>query len=55
MKLDRLLSEYAERFRENFPVFTMLGTSEDELIAILQKCMIDNEPYRFEDDGKIDY
>lgn len=47
-----LLQKYAERFGENFPLFTLMGAEEAEIEAILQKCLEDGEPYRPADPGE---
>lgn len=44
--------EYVKRFNENFPIFTMMGTAEDEIIDIIKKCLRENNPYEVEyEDG----
>lgn len=39
--LDKKLTEYAEKFNENFPIFLMMGKSDEEIIRIVQKCLND--------------
>lgn len=48
--LNELLSEYVDLFNENFPIFMMRGTPEDELITILKKCIEEKKPYQLPDD-----
>lgn len=37
--LDKLLLEYADKFNENFPIFLVIGKSEEEIIKIIQTCL----------------
>ena len=50
--LDKKLTEYAEKFNENFPIFLMIGKSDEEIIRIVQKCL--NDEQAFEPDTIID-
>ena len=50
--LDKKLTEYAEKFNENFPIFLMMGKSDEEIIRIIQKCL--NDEQAFEPDTIID-
>ena len=43
--LEKLLNEYAERFNEAFPLFSV-PNDEKEVLEILQKCLADNKPYK---------
>lgn len=43
--MDELLIEYAERFKQNFPIFCMMGASENEVKSIIQKCLETGIPY----------
>lgn len=45
LTLDELLIEYAERFKRNFPIFCMMGASENEVKSIIQKCLETGIPY----------
>lgn len=47
--LEKLLTEYADRFGENFPMFASRGTPEKEIIAILEQCIQDGTPYEYEE------
>lgn len=47
--LEKLLTEYAERFGENFPIFSLRGTPEKEIIVILKQCLQDGTPYDHEE------
>ena len=52
LMLDKKLTEYAEKFNENFPIFLMMGKSDEEIIRIVQKCL--NDEQAFEPDTIID-
>lgn len=43
--LDKLLTEYAEKFDENFPIFLMMGKPEKEIIKTIQKCLDDEQAF----------
>lgn len=47
--LEKLLTDYADRFGKNFPIFTLRGTPEKEVIAILERCLRDGTPYEQEE------
>lgn len=51
----RLLEKYVDKFKENFPIFTVMGLEESEIKAMIQKCLDDNKPFEVKDDGKTDY
>lgn len=44
--LDKKLTEYAEKFNENFPIFLMMGKSDEEIIRIIQKCLDNDHVYQ---------
>lgn len=44
--MDKLLLEYADAFDENFPVCLFRSESEEEIIAMIQKCLVDGIPYK---------
>ena len=41
-----------DKFNENFPIFLMMGKSDEEIIRIIQKCL--NDEQAFEPDTIID-
>ncbi len=44
MMLDDLIAEYVERFNQGLP-FTLVGSvSNEELIAIIKKCLQEGKP-----------
>ena len=45
-KLEKLLSEYVEKFDENFPAFLVMGMSADEMIEQLEKSIETGKPYK---------
>lgn len=53
--LDELLNKYVEQFDDNFPIFAVRGKDEDEIIKIIQKCLDENQPYKAEYLGGVDY
>lgn len=53
--MEELLTIYVDRFGENFPIFTMLGTPDNEVISIIQKCLDDGKPYKAEYDPDLVY
>lgn len=44
--LELALTAYAERFKENFPTFCMMGTPEGEMLQIIERCLRENRPFR---------
>lgn len=55
--LKEWLLKYRDRFDENFPIFMLRGTPEDEVIEIIKKCLDQNNPFivDFDTDPSIDY
>ena len=47
--LDDLLIRYAEQFGENFPMFIVRGTPEEEIAETLLQCLRDGVPYEYEE------
>lgn len=43
--MDELLHKYVERFEQNFPIFMMMGESDDVVADIIKKCLDDGKPY----------
>lgn len=43
--MDEILNEYADKFNENFPIVSFMGTPEDEIIKIVRNCIDKNKPY----------
>ena len=44
LKLEALLTQYVEKFGDNFPLFCIRGLGEDEIILMLQKSLDENKP-----------
>ena len=44
--MDKLLFEYADAFDENFPVFLFRSKSAEEIVTMIQKCLVDGIPYK---------
>lgn len=53
--IDKLLSEYADKFGAAFPVFSCECADEDELAEIIEDCIKANQPYEPECEKDIDY
>ena len=48
--LDDLLKIYAERFKENFPFFLVMGMSDEEMRKQLEESLETGKPFRPEMD-----
>ena len=44
--LEKLLEVYSDRFAQNFPIFTLRGTPEEAIVAILKHSLQTNVPFR---------
>lgn len=44
--LDKKLLEYAEKFQENFPIFLMMGETDDVIIERIQECLDNDHVYQ---------
>lgn len=53
--LDDYLFRYIDRFGENFPTCCVRGMDDEEMIETIKKCLADNEPYKVNDPGDINY
>lgn len=53
--LDQLLIQYRDQFGENFPIMSLGGTSEDDLLKLIKKCLDTGEPYQIDYDTGTDY
>lgn len=51
-KVYEYLDQYYDTFGDIFPLMQFSGT-EDEIIAEIRKCIINNKPYEIDDKGKI--
>jgi len=51
--MDKLLNEYVDKFGENFPLRSMMGRDENEVIEIISKCIESNKKYEanYKDDA----
>lgn len=54
-KFDKKIEEYAEHFKESFPLMLCRTMEEDEIIKIIQKSLDDDEPYEPKLDINADY
>ena len=54
-ELDAYLFRYIDRFGENFPTCFVMGMGDEEMIGTIKKCLADNEPYKVNDPGDINY
>lgn len=43
--MDKLLSEYREKFKEQFPLMLVMGVEEKEIEEIIKKCIDEGKPY----------
>ena len=43
--MDKELKRYEEKFGEQFPLMLCKGCDDDEIIEIVNKCMVENKPY----------
>lgn len=43
--MDELLNEYAEKFKENFPIMAFMGTPDEEIKQKIKNCIDKNKPY----------
>ena len=51
---ERLLIDYAERFKENFPTFYV--RDEDQIVIMICQCLDDGKPYKPDySDKSLDY
>ncbi len=55
LKLDALLTQYAEQFDDNFPLFTVRDLDEGEVILAVQKCLEENKPVEVKYIDGVDY
>ena len=55
LKLEALLTQYAEQFDDNFPIFAVRELDEGEVILAVQKCLDENKPYEPEYLDAVDY
>lgn len=44
-----LIGKYLDRFDENFPLFMVRGMDDEEIKALIQKCLDEGIPYHPED------
>ncbi len=43
MKIDKALEQYEKTFDDSFPMFTFMGTSESDVIEMINKCISENK------------
>jgi hypothetical protein len=53
--LDKVLSEYAEKFEDNFPLFYVRGMEESKIIELVKQSIKEGVPYEAEYDKNADY
>ena len=52
---EKLLTEYADKFDENFPLFQVRHLDEDEIIKLIEAALENDEPYEVEEQENVDY
>ena len=52
--MPELIEQYAKKFNENFPLFSLMGMDDEEVEAIIQECLDKGTPYRPPDLGEKD-
>lgn len=48
-KLDTLIREYVDKFNENFPVYSMMCASDEQVAEIIEQCLSSGKPYEPEE------
>lgn len=48
-KLDNLIREYVDKFNENFPVYSMMCASDEQVAEIIEQCLSSGKPYEPEE------
>lgn len=48
--LEIALDKYTETFGENFPILCLMGVSDDDIILLIEKCIISGEKYEVSGD-----
>ena len=43
------LDEYKEKFGDQFPLYMMLGASDEEIIAEARKCIKSGKPFEYKE------
>ena len=46
--MDKKMQEYEEKFGEQFPLMLCRGCDDEEVIEIINECIISNKPYTVE-------
>lgn len=49
--LDKAMDEYRAKFDDMFPLYGVMGMSDEEIIEEIKKCIDNNKPYEYETDG----
>lgn len=44
--MSELIERYVERFNENFPLFAVMGMTDEEVEATIQECLDKGTPYK---------
>ena len=44
-RMYKLLEEYVEKFDDNFPIFMVMGMSDDDIIEILEDSIANDRKY----------
>ncbi|MBN8234721.1 hypothetical protein JF544_05645 [Halobacillus kuroshimensis] len=53
--MDELLQQYADMFKVNFPIFSVVGMDEAEIKRLIEKAIDSNEHYEAVYEEKGDY
>ncbi|URN40897.1 hypothetical protein [Peptoniphilus genitalis] len=44
-KTGKILLEYSEKFKENFPIFIVRDLNEEEIVKLVKDAIENNKPY----------
>ncbi len=55
LKLEALLTQYAEKFDDNFPLSIVRDMDEGEVVLAVQKCLDENKPFSTDCPDGVDY
>lgn len=54
--MEKLFDEYFEKFNEEFPLIMFMSKSNEEIIQVIKKCIIENQPVSdFNEDNNVKY
>lgn len=44
-KMTKLINEYVDTFQTNFPLFCVMGASEEDVVEMIEECLKTGKPY----------